>query len=222
MGEVFELDPRPTFALKSDSDFDTAFIPVFLNVALRSDRQLMNAIPFKPKSHTSLSPPKILPSEFQRWVKSVATADDTTPSFLHAGILWTSFRVKSWIVISGCHVTGHVNEPTPDRNPPGPALQSETINNPSARRMEIYRREELPKPRRVLSNDSDNGSSLLDHKANPLEPSFITPGTPDWTLPHPEGELSSHVIFARSIDWSVCLEFSNPMLLRIQALYSMY
>jgi len=32
---------------------------------------------------------------------------------------------------------------------------------------------------------------------------FWIAGTPDWTVPNPEGELSPHVIFARSVDWSV-------------------
>ncbi|KAH9220231.1 hypothetical protein DL95DRAFT_44108 [Leptodontidium sp. 2 PMI_412] len=203
IGELFELDPRPTFALRLDSDFDTAFSPVFLNGTLRSDRQLMNAIPFRPKSHTSDSPPKFPPSDFQRWIKTVATTDGTTPSFLHAGILWASFRVKRWIVISGCHVTGHVvHDATFDQGLSGPPLQSELTNTPSAQRMEIYRKEDTPRPRRVLSSDSENAGSLLDHKASTLEPAFITPGTPDWTLPHPEGELSPHVIFARSVDWA--------------------
>lgn len=164
----------------------------------------MNAIPFRPKSHTSDSPPKFPPSDFQRWIKTVATTDGTTPSFLHAGILWASFRVKRWIVISGCHVTGHVvHDATFDQGLSGPPLQSELTNTPSAQRMEIYRKEDTPRPRRVLSSDSENAGSLLDHKASTLEPAFITPGTPDWTLPHPEGELSPHVIFARSVDWSV-------------------
>ena len=87
VGEVFELDPRPTFALKSDSDFDTAFIPVFLNVALRSDRQLTNAIPFKPKSHA----PPSLPSERDPCGRStqsgpllsVVLAPENSPSVLN-------------------------------------------------------------------------------------------------------------------------------------------
>lgn len=33
-----------------------------------------------------------------------------------------------------------------------------------------------------------------------IEPSFTTPGTPDWILANPKGDLSPHVIFARSID----------------------
>ncbi|KAH7411103.1 aerobic respiration control sensor protein arcB [Cadophora sp. MPI-SDFR-AT-0126] len=201
VGEVFELDPRPTFALRLDSDFDSAFSPGFLNVALRSDRPLIDTIPLRPKSRVSPASPKVSPSDFQRWVKNVATADGTTPSFFHVGLLWTSFRVRSWIVISGCPVTGHVTDTALDGSLAGPALQSETINNPSARRMDIYRKEDIPKPRRVLSTDSDHARSLLDNKATALEPAFVTPGTPDWTLPHPKGQLSSHVIFARSIDW---------------------
>lgn len=31
---------------------------------------------------------------------------------------------------------------------------------------------------------------------------FGIKGTPDWTLKNPVGELSPHVIFARSVDWS--------------------
>ena len=32
---------------------------------------------------------------------------------------------------------------------------------------------------------------------------FLVAGTPDWTLPNPEGELSPHIIFTRGVDWSV-------------------
>ncbi|KAL2070764.1 hypothetical protein VTL71DRAFT_13790 [Oculimacula yallundae] len=206
LGEFLELDLRPTFALKIDTDFETAFTPVFLNASLRSDRQLVNNIPFRPKSHALDSPQKFPVTDYQKWIKGIATADDTTPTFLYAGILWTSFRVKKWIAVCGCHVSGHVNnDPTPGHGlskRDGPSMQSEPINTPSARRMEIYRKEDAPKPRRLVSSDSDNSSSFLVHEDATLRPAFVTPGTPDWTVPHPEGELSDHAIFARSVNWA--------------------
>lgn len=205
IGEVLELDPRPTFALKLDSDFDLLLSPVFINATLRSDRPLRDTIPFKPKSFPSQSPPKLAPTDFQRWVKIVALTEIPSPSFSHSGTLWTAFRVKRWIVISGGHATGHLVNNTPvSQGVAGQSLQNEPINIPSARRTEIYRKEELPRPRKALTNSENesSGSSLLDSKPATLEPSFVTPGTPDWTLPHPEGQLSSHLIFARSIDWA--------------------
>jgi len=36
----------------------------------------------------------------------------------------------------------------------------------------------------------------------PQEAAFVTPGTPDWTVKNPVGDLSPHTIFARSVDWS--------------------
>ncbi|CZS88736.1 related to sensory transduction histidine kinase [Rhynchosporium graminicola] len=206
LGEFLELDPRPTFALKTDSDVETAFTPVFLNASLRSDRKLMNRLPFRRRSHASGSPPEIPTTDFQGWVNNIATVDETAPTFLHAGILWTSFRVKRWVIVSGCHVSGQVvNDPTARpgvSGGDGTPILSESSNSPSARRLEIYRREEFMKPRRIVSSGSDNGNSLLDQQDATLEPAFLTPGTPDWTVPHPEGELSDHVEFARSIDWA--------------------
>jgi hypothetical protein len=45
--------------------------------------------------------------------------------------------------------------------------------------------------------------ALLLTSSFTLTLTFPIAGTPDWTLPNPEGDLSPHVIFARSVDWSV-------------------
>ncbi|KUJ16216.1 uncharacterized protein LY89DRAFT_77589 [Mollisia scopiformis] len=165
LGDVFNLDPRPNFALRLDADFDAPFEPVFINDALRTDHQLMKAMPFKHRKTTISQPALKLPStDFRSWIRDVVQLVNTDPSCAYGGVLWTGILVrKQWIIISGDHVTS--NQP-------------------------------------VLMETQANANALLNTEPAPYAASFNTPGTPDWTVDHPEGQLSSHVIFARSIDWA--------------------
>lgn len=198
--DFLELDPRPTFALKLESDFDAAFDPVFINQALRSDPSLRSSLPLRPASYLS-RPSKSGLTNFQQWVKSIARGEGTAPSFLHSGILWTTFRVKRWVIISGGHL---INEPAQIQSP-GQAWHDEPARAPSARWTEPHsKNDEFPRLRRALTSpDAENAGTLLDRKPSTVDAAFVTPGTPDWTLPHPEGDLSPHIIFVRSIDWGV-------------------
>ncbi|CZR63478.1 related to sensory transduction histidine kinase [Phialocephala subalpina] len=195
LGDVFNLDPRPNFALRLDADFDAPFEPVFVNNALRSNLQLMKALPFKRRKPLTPQPiPKLPTADFRSWIKDLNPEANTDPGCAYAGVLWTGILPKKqWIIISGDHATSSQPE------------QIETqASRLASQRHQIYKENSPPRPRRALTSAED-ANALLNIEPIPLLASFVTPGTPDWTTRQPEGQLSSHVIFARSIDWAATL-----------------
>jgi hypothetical protein len=216
-GELLELDPRPTFALSVDSDFDTPFEPAYLNSSLLSDPYLIKTLSFKTRSLIQHPTSKVSNSEFKSWVKGTIQRREIGSSYSFAGVLWTAFLLRNWIIISGDHAT--------TTRPNTKSLQADpNASSSPGRQTESSSETTHQRPRRVPTND-DN--SLLDNNPGPLEADFQTPGTPDWTLAEPVGQLSHHIIFARSIDWAatplgdmstwsrefrqiVCLVMANP------------
>jgi len=160
----------------------------------------MNAIPFRPKFSTS--PPKVPTSDLQLWIKDLSRGNNSPSTFSYFGTVWTGFRVKRWVVISGDSDSAEqYNEPASQAMNGQPFPRDIPVNTVSAQRTEIYKKDEFPRPRRALTA-SENDNFLLSQQSSSFGPTFDTPGTPDWTLPQPIGQLSSHVIFARSIDWA--------------------
>lgn len=192
LGDVFNLDPRPNFALRLDADFDAPFEPVFINTALRSNLQLMKALPFKHRNSPTFQPILKLPTaDFRSWIKDLVLQVNPDPSCAYAGVLWTGILLKKqWIIISGDHATSSQ-----------PQQMETQASRLASQRQGICKENSPPRPRRALTS-SEDANALLNTEPTPLLASFVTPGTPDWTTRQPEGQLSSHVIFARSIDWA--------------------
>jgi hypothetical protein len=191
------VDPRPTFVLNVEANLNEALEPVFLNDSLSSDHQLLKLLPFKSKSDSPRSPSKLPGSNFKLWIKDLAQLENSQLSCSYCGITWTGFIVsRRWIVISGecANLSTPANLPVRSESP----TNTMTVHTTGAR-IEMLK-DGQPRPRRTLTS-TENDSSLLSRTVQ-LETSYVTPGTPDWTVKSPEGELSPHAIFARSVDWS--------------------
>jgi hypothetical protein len=182
-GTFLEADPRPTFVLDALANLNDTLEPVFFNEALRCDPHLLRSLPFKLKPNSPGPPSKLLSSNFKLWIKNLAQLGDTQLSCSYSGITWTGFiACKKWIVISGecVDLSSLANLPRRSDN------SVDTTDGP-------------PPLKRVLTSSEDD---LLLNTPVPQEAAFVTPGTPDWTVKNPVGELSPHTILARSVDWS--------------------
>jgi len=183
IGTFLDADPRPTFVLDIDANFNDALEPVFLNKFLQWDSQLLKSLPFKIKPNSPGPPSKVLSTTFKLWIKDLARLGDAPLSCSYSGITWTGFIVsRKWMVVSGeC-----ADLPSPANLP---VLNGSPATTPDGQ----------PRLRRALTTSDED---LLLKAPVPTNAAFATPGTPDWTVKNPEGELSPHVIFARSVDWS--------------------
>lgn len=191
VGEFLELDPRPTFVVTADLDLDNGFEPTFSNEALRSNQSLVRAIAQLSQNSSPPSSPKISSTAFRSWMKSSvrhgSAESSNPPTFSFYGLTWTSFALRGrWTIISGCDpISRGISGNLPLRSESPKTLQ--------------------PVPRRRLQ---DQNETQTDRSATPAPTQkhdsqpIRTPGTSDWTLAQPTGELSPHLIFARSIDWS--------------------
>lgn len=180
VGGLLEADPRPTFVLNLDTNANDSFTPDFVNKAFQSNSQLKGTIPFKTTSDSLAS------AEFRIWIKAKARHETASPaSFDYCGITWTGFKVQNrWLIISG-------QESSDESSSDGGSLQRNDAFPPRTSSIEV----ELRVKDISTSEDATMSDSL---------PSYVTPGTPDWTIDHPlgVGDLSPHVILARSFDWS--------------------
>jgi hypothetical protein len=190
IGGLLELDPRPTMVLNLDTNSNDMFAPDFANKSFRSNSQVKDILPFKTRPESPLHSPKLPTAGFRLWIQALAREDSMySPSFYFCGFTWMSFKVQNrWLIISGQESS---EESTSEV---GSLPRSEGLTTPqrptSADIEQIVRIKNM----RTTSEDSIMSDAL--------PPSFVTPGTPDWTLAHPAGDLSPHVIFARSVDWS--------------------
>jgi hypothetical protein len=218
--EFLDCDPRPTFVVDQNTNFDTGLEPIYSNVSLRSNIQLMKALSIKTKFHSPHHAPKVSSTEFKAWLKEIYQLEtietSTSTSFSFWGFQWTGFILREWLVISGSDsnrepkgISGHL------------ALRSESSNVLAGQQSEAQRNR---------SSCSNSGVDAVDQGSPTIigaHSLFISGVTPDWTLPQPEHDLSPHIIFARSIDWSatalgdmstwtpefrqvVCLLMANP------------
>jgi hypothetical protein len=182
VGTFLDADLRLTFVLDADANLNNALELVFLNQSLRPDPQLLKSLPFKLKPNSPGPPSKLLSSSFKLWIKDLAQLEDAQLSCSYSSIDWTGFLIsRKWIVISGeC-----ANLSSPANLPMRSNSLVDTTDGP-------------PPLKRAVSSEDD----LLLSSPVPTEAAFVTPGTPDWTVKNPVGELSQHVILARSVDWS--------------------
>ncbi|KAF4631913.1 hypothetical protein G7Y89_g6216 [Cudoniella acicularis] len=182
--DLLELDPRPTFVLNIQSITTGSFEPIFANKALRSDSILVGSLRrvFRLDSQEQIDS---LP-EFRLWLGSIPSR--ISKSFSHSGFTWSGFIVQDiFLVISGSQHTEFVITPAPKQPDALEPYDASSLNHNVPRRLANIR-------------TSSHGSTTSDTAPSPT---FITPGTPDWTAAQPVGDLSQHVIFARSINWAV-------------------
>jgi hypothetical protein len=200
LGEFLELDPRPTFVVKPGTDFQDGFEPVLKNLSFRSNHQLNRIIITSPSNSPPRSP-KLSAIEFRRWLKVASQPESSQnsdfPQFPFLGHVWTAVRLRQrYVIISGTLSTISGTLP----------LRVENAN-PSSGYLS-----EAPREARLLRVQSAPVANQIEM---PLTvQSFVSAGTPDWTVASPEGDLSPHIIFARSIDWAatplgVSLKFSG-------------
>ncbi|KAH8678914.1 hypothetical protein BGZ60DRAFT_370994 [Tricladium varicosporioides] len=173
ISDLLELDPRPTFVLNGSLIANGVYRPVFVNGTMRSSSNLMNVIHAFSSVADPWSSSEEPVSRFHVWVGS--TSSQVPESFTYSGFIWKRYIVQEvWIVISGS------SQPQSD---PLSSLVRVQPANPRTTNVRAYSHE----------------STISETTANSL---FVTPGTPDWTVAHPSGDLSAHVVFARSIDWA--------------------
>lgn len=186
-----DLDPRPTFVLKLEAGFSDVLVPDFVNESFLANSQLRDAVAFTRRPELAIPSPRPAYSGFQLWIRALALDEPVTSKhFTFCGFVWTGFKVQQrWLVISGLET----QEESASGSEASPQSASATLQSTLA---EGHGQEPLTRAHylRTISNDS-----LISEA---LPPSFVTPGTPDWTLAHPLGDLSPHAIFARSVDWS--------------------
>jgi len=189
IGEFLETDPRPSFAVTSEINIEDGFEPVFSNDALRSNYSLTSAIGQKYNTNSPPTSPKLSSAEFKTWIQESAQHEKSNTHFPRTfsffGLIWTAFTIRRWTIISG----SGSNQETKGISGNLP-LRSESPNVPQ---LDLSRENRLSRTR-----NASIPRSLPQHQS----PAFVTPGTPDWTLPQPSGDLSPHIIFARSIDWA--------------------
>ncbi|KAH8594363.1 hypothetical protein B0O99DRAFT_176861 [Bisporella sp. PMI_857] len=107
IGDFLEFDPRPTFVLDKDTNFENAPVePVFCNAAFRSNHQLATTVIQSRSNSPSLPYPKTSPVEFRVWVKESARLEQdkslVPPTFTYAGYVWNAFSIRErWSVFSG-------------------------------------------------------------------------------------------------------------------------
>lgn len=193
IGEFLELDPRPTFVVTPETNFEEGLEPIFSNEALRSNYHLIRSITHNATNSPPTSP-KVSSIEFRSWIKESAHHENVgspfPASFSFCGLLWTVFTIRNrWTIFSGSGSnpkTKGITGSFPLRSESPNTLQS--LPQPSLlRENQLARTRTTPLPK-----------SQEVHRSQ----SFVTLGTWDWTLAQPSGDLSPHVTFARSIDWA--------------------
>jgi hypothetical protein len=194
MEEFLDLDPRPTFIVDKTANFNNGLEPAFSNTALKSNPQLTKALAIKTSLNPSSGSPKVSSAEFRAWLNEVSQLQDIEasigPSFPFWGFSWTAFVIrKRWMVVSGAQngdMKG-VSNPLPLRSASPTSLAGQAIE----------------RQRKKSSPPGFQDSKISVASPDPfVQNSLYSFSTPDWTIPQPESDLSSHIIFARSIDWS--------------------
>jgi len=191
--EFLELDPRPTFVLHQNTDFEESDLnPIFHNPSFHP--QLFQDVFRNSNAISSPQSLKASISDFRSWMATIinfeAVDSGSVPNFAFHGHNWTAFPFcDRWAVFSGSPNTQELKITSLSH-------QSEKSNPKRTASLDTSKDVSLP---RTTSSAAFN--KLL--KTIPTAPAnFVTPGTPDWTIPHPVGELSPHISFARSIDWA--------------------
>lgn len=187
--QLLELDPRPTFVLKPNNEYP--FQPVFLNASLRSDHQLSSKILVDSKSDVLPLARNNPDSAFKSWLAQIP-AGGASLTFACFRIIWTGYTVKQLVVVSG-----HRDTDVLVLSPSKTSLRGSIASSNGSDAL----RDDQRRLRRAVTIPEDIGS-LLNSQSNLSITSFSATGAPDWTVENPEGELSSHIKLARSIDWA--------------------
>lgn len=189
--EFLDFDPRPSFVVTPDIVDGDTFEPVFMNDGLRQNYQVIKSVFQHSNTNSPPSSPKVSSTMFRSWIKGSAQSGNidasNPPSFLYCGMLWTAFTIRNrWTIISGVQSEARpISGILPLRSDSPNSAQLSTQIDLRENRLARTKSEPIPRVR------PDSPSQ-----------SFVTPGTPDWTLSTPTGVLSPHVIFARSVDWA--------------------
>lgn len=185
VAHVFALDPRPTFVVKIDTLDEERFEIIFANPALTRDVKLLSAIK---RSSSPQSPPRdAAVTQFKSWLGSIPDTSSTMVlSTIFLDFVWNAFPIqKTWLVVAGTqYVSGR---------PVDSLSRSSSSDSSSGQNAEVLSHSRV---------DIVRTNSMENTAVGAVSPSFITPGTPDWTISIPVGDLTPHVIFARSIDWA--------------------
>jgi PAS domain S-box-containing protein len=190
VSELLAVDPRPTFVCKVPTITNDVFEIVFANHALRAENKLWKSIQKAsgPKQVIQSTAPEILP--YRKWLESIAKQDVSRPeSMAFSECDWNAFVVEDiWLVVGGSR--NMFSETRPQSVSSTRSSTSISSQTGSDGNIQLKQQNE-----RTNSFESSPNDTITP-------PSYITPGTPDWTLRHPKGDLAPHVIFTRSIDWA--------------------
>lgn len=191
--DLMNLDPRPAFVVTLDTDFSGDFEPLFSNSSLLSNQQLYLAVTQPLSSNSPTFSRKVSILDFRAWLKEICLPPEhfsDLSSILFHGYTWTAFVVRQqWIVISGTVVATRHSESQSDSRT-SCTLRDERISSPISAGQSLTDTQR-PKPNLVIPSKA------------PVTPSTsYNPPATDWTISSPDGYLSSHLIFARSIDWA--------------------
>ena len=192
--EFLNFDPRPTFVVdKRSYNIENTLEPIFSNEAFRTNHQLTKIVLPNSRPTSPQHSPKASYLDFSSWMKDFAEHGSSEltgfSSFAYCDHIWSAFIIRErWIVFSGSSLN-----PQATRQISLP-LRSDTDSpqKPSWQHTDAQQED------RIAQTRNENLPDIVQN----LPASFVTPGTPDWTTAVPEGELSSHVIFARSVDWA--------------------
>ncbi|KAL3427293.1 hsp90-like protein [Phlyctema vagabunda] len=196
LGDFLDLDPRPTFVLDLEADCEYTTSLAYYNPAFRAIDGLIAEISTKCKPNPSIND---VQSSFTAWAKHKhrrsSSRESTSTSTRHRGLVWNSVILKQrWNIISGSntHNVASISKDLPS-TPPEMSAEAPLERTWTSAMNEIQPRNSTP--------HAENGGARVRQGAVVQDQSSTRNRTPDWTVSHPEGELSSHVRFARTIKW---------------------
>lgn len=198
-------DPRPTFALIEGCEKELD--PIYLNKALLSNSHLMRGLPFHNEISTLRPQYRSASLDFIAWIRIVSKSlSARSKTFPFLGFLWTGFVTGKWMVISGDlppqdvkswslpSRVEHVADPNQPSKPPSKP------SSKSSHRQSIL--DGLEAQKNQIQLDATEYPIVPQRPLDHIGPSFVSTGTPDWTVANPRGELSDHIKLVRNIDWS--------------------
>lgn len=205
--------------------------PVFCNTALRLHDRLLENVTGPSADMPAIELDETIKyEEFKSWATGVTPYDDSRDIFpitmIYSNLLWTGSTIRRrWRVISGnqCHGISFGDLRAPpglssitnrDRKLPAgikaddlsiitPPLGSSLIQSDSLNQSLSLVPPASPRLPRQRSEQTSGGTSsgTLGSGAS-VTLSKPVKGCPDWTAANPKGELSDHMLFARSVDWA--------------------
>ncbi|KAK8137342.1 hypothetical protein PG984_005282 [Apiospora sp. TS-2023a] len=210
--EVLEQDSRPTFVIDLDPDESVTIgasriLPVFCNSALRLHEPLHDTI--LGKGAPDIQRPY---EEFSSWATGVTKFDDSRDVFplshLFHEMIWTGSTVrKRWRLISGNLYAATV--PIRDLSVVSGRAPEDQL---AAQRKRKYSVDQTDRSSTLVSalakptpppklNSSSSSNNTVSTQSKKLYLAAPDKAVADWTAPKPRGILSSHMQFARSIQW---------------------